>query len=167
MTTEIKAHPLLAAALLATLPVMAPAAMLSVSAERANIRSGPGTQYKILWNLDKYEPLRTVNKSGSWYEVRDFEDEVGWIHEGLLTDTPSVVVKAKAANIRSGPGMDNDILWEVGLGYLFQVDAVDGRWVGVSDGDEIEGWIHRSLVWGSLRLEEKEDGDQLDDRIRS
>jgi uncharacterized protein YraI len=38
---------------------------LAVVAPVANIRSGPGTQYDILWKVEKYYPLLVIEKSES------------------------------------------------------------------------------------------------------
>ena len=46
---------------------------LTVGSDIANIRSGPGTKYDILWNVEKYHPLFILEKSGNWYRFRDFE----------------------------------------------------------------------------------------------
>ncbi|MFH2202003.1 MAG: SH3 domain-containing protein [Elusimicrobiota bacterium] len=153
---------------LALAPALANAGMFSVSAKKANVRSGPGTQYEVLWYIWKHEPLQSLRHSGPWTEVRDFEGYTGWIYSSLLSDYPSVVVIAKAANIRSGPSARFDIVWEVDRGVTFQVRSVKGRWIEVYDeggDDAVTGWIHRSLVWGNLLLKEKEDEAYLDETM--
>ena len=45
---------------------------VSVSVPVANIRSGPGTNYDILWEIEKYHPLNVIKKSGVWHYFQDF-----------------------------------------------------------------------------------------------
>ena len=46
---------------------------LTVAVPKANIRSGPGTQYDIIWQVYKYYPIKVIKKTGSWYRFSDFE----------------------------------------------------------------------------------------------
>jgi uncharacterized protein YraI len=36
---------------------------LTVAVPKANIRSGPGTKYDIIWQVYKYYPLRVIKKN--------------------------------------------------------------------------------------------------------
>jgi uncharacterized protein YgiM (DUF1202 family) len=53
--------------LIMLLAATASAERLAVSAPVANIRSGPGTSHNVLWKVEKYFPLRVIEKSGDWY----------------------------------------------------------------------------------------------------
>ena len=57
---------------------------LAVKVEAANIRSGPGTGYAVLWQVGRYHPLNVIQKKGDWYKLRDFEGDTGWISKGLV-----------------------------------------------------------------------------------
>ncbi|MCJ7466204.1 MAG: SH3 domain-containing protein, partial [Maribacter sp.] len=50
----------------------------------ANIRSGPGINHEIIWQVYKYYPIRTIKKVGSWYWFVDFEGDKGWIYKSLV-----------------------------------------------------------------------------------
>jgi len=76
---------------------IAAADRVSVSVPVANIRSGPGETYDLLWKVEKYHPLEIMKTSGSWYRFRDFEGDEGWIHKSLVSKTPSVITKKKNA----------------------------------------------------------------------
>lgn len=120
---------------------------LSVATSMANIRSGPGTQYEIMWKVEKYHPLEIIEKSGAWYFFRDFEDDEGWIHKSLLKAIPAVITNASKCNIRSGPGIKFDILFVLEKGIPFQVLDRKKNWMHVQHADGDKGWIHQSLVW--------------------
>src|SRR5210317_955669 len=94
---------------------------LAVSAPVANIRSGPGTSHNVLWKVEKYFPLRVIEKSGDWYHFEDFEGDKGWVHQSLVSKISAVVTKNDACNIRSGPGTGNKIIFTVEKGIPFKV----------------------------------------------
>ncbi len=120
---------------------------LSVSVDIANIRSGPGTNHDLLWKVEKYHPLQIIKKSGSWYQFRDYEGDEGWIFANLVDATPTVIVKKENVNIRSGPGTDNDILFQAEKGVTFKVLEEKGNWIHIAHADGDKGWIYKPLVW--------------------
>ena len=125
----------------------ASAERLAVSAPVANIRSGPGTSHNVLWKVEKYFPLRVIEKSGDWYHFEDFEGDKGWVHQSLVSKISAVVTKNDACNIRSGPGTNNKIIFTVEKGIPFKVLKREGSWIHIEHADGDKGWIHKSLIW--------------------
>ena len=125
----------------------ASAERLAVTVSIANIRSGPGRAYGILWAAEKYYPLDVFQKSGQWYHFRDFEGDEGWINKTLLGKFPSIITKTENCNIRSGPDTSFEILFEVEKGIPFKVLERKGSWIQIQHADGDQGWIHESLVW--------------------
>ncbi|MFC1886132.1 SH3 domain-containing protein, partial [Thermodesulfobacteriota bacterium] len=82
-----------------------------------------------------------------WYLFKDFEGDEGWIHSSLVRSIPSVITKKETCNIRSGPGVDYDMVLTVGKGIPFKVIEEKGRWIHILHADGDSGWIHNSLVW--------------------
>lgn len=120
---------------------------LSVNVSLANIRSGPGTQNKILWKVEKYHPLEIIRKTGSWYYFRDFEGDRGWIFKDLVSKIPSVIVIKNKCNVRSGSGTNFKILFTVEKGVPLKVIKRKGEWLHVQHADGDKGWIHKTLIW--------------------
>ena len=120
---------------------------LTVSAPLANIRSGPGTTYDILWQIEKFHPIQILKTSGNWYYFRDFEGDEGWIHSSLVQKIPSLITIQDKCNIRSGPGTSFSVLFTIGKGIPFKVLERKGNWFHVQHADGDKGWIHKSLVW--------------------
>ena len=130
----------------AALPAVS-AQRLTVSAPLANIRSGPGTTYDILWKIEKFHPIQILKTSGNWYYFRDFEGDEGWIHSSLVKKIPSLITIQDKCNIRSGPGTSFSVLLTVGKGIPFKVLERKGNWFHVQHSDGDKGWIYKSLVW--------------------
>ena len=64
---------------------------LTVTAPIANIRSGPGSKYDILWKVEKYYPILVIEKKGEWYHFKDFEDDKGWVYKKLVQKVEAVI----------------------------------------------------------------------------
>ena len=120
---------------------------LTIVAPVANIRSGPDTKSDILWKVEKYFPIFVVKKSGSWYQFKDFEEDMGWVHKSLVGKVKAVITKKDLCNIRAKPGTKEKILFTVEKGIPFKVLKKKDRWLNVEHADGDRGWIHDSLVW--------------------
>lgn len=120
---------------------------VSVIGEIANVRALPNTQSDTLWQVEKYHPLLVLEKKGKWYRFQDFEGDTGWIHSSLVDKTPTVIVKVRRANIRTGPGTQYDLAFDADKGTPFKVLETKGRWKKIRHADGDEGWIFTSLVW--------------------
>ena len=120
---------------------------ITIVSNVANIRSGPGTEHDILWNVEKYHPLLLLETKGNWYHFRDFEGDEGWVHNSLTGNVPAVITAKDKCNIRSGPGTQFDILFTVEKGIPFKVLETKGSWINIEHADGDKGWLHKSLVW--------------------
>ncbi|MEA3280050.1 MAG: SH3 domain-containing protein [Thermodesulfobacteriota bacterium] len=139
--------PIIVAVLLIICSTNALAERLTIKVPLANIRSGPGTKYDIIWNVEKYHPVVVLEKSGPWYHFCDFEGDKGWIHKSLVDEISSVITNKVKCNIRSGPGTKYDILFTVEEGIPFKVIKSKGNWIYIQHADGDRGWIHKSLIW--------------------
>lgn len=120
---------------------------LSVTVPEANIRSGSGNNFELLWKAEKYFPLTVIKKSGEWYQVKDYEGDQGWVHQSLVGNTPSVITTKDKNNLRSEPMTEAKILFSVGRGIPFRVLKRSNKWILVEHADGDKGWIHESVVW--------------------
>ncbi|PIE59605.1 MAG: peptide-binding protein [Desulfobulbus propionicus] len=145
---------LLSILLLLTIPaITVQAKMVSIKGDNINMRSGPGTSYKILWKLGSGYPLQILKQKGSWYRVQDFEGSIGWVHKMVTTPKRHMIVKAnknsqKRINVRSGPGLNSRIVAKAYYGVVFRTIQQKSGWVKVEHEKGVQGWIKRSLLWG-------------------
>ena len=121
---------------------------LALAVEKANVRSGPGTEkYDVLWEIEKYHPIQVIQKQGDWIFFKDFEGDEGWINKRLVDKTPTVITRKDMVNIRSGPGMDSAISFKAEKGVPLRVMERKGEWIRIQSAYGDKGWIHRKLVW--------------------
>jgi len=123
---------------------------LAVIKEIANIRSGPGDSYEVLWQVEKNMPFEILDKdkTGNWCYVKDYEGTIGWIKKSLLSNIDTVVAIPKTeCNVRVTPSADGNISFKAVKGVPFKVLERKGEWLHVQHTDGDEGWIHKSMVW--------------------
>lgn len=147
MQTHMKIQSIIILLVIVAVAGTANAERLAISASVANIRSGPGTNYNLLWKVEQYFPIIVIQKSGEWYRFQDFEGDKGWVHRSLVGKIPAVITKNDACNIRSGPGTNHAVLFSVEKGIPFKVLERKGSWIHIVHADGDKGWIHKSLVW--------------------
>ena len=120
---------------------------VSVKNDAVNIRSGPSTNDKVVWQVFESFPLEVIKREGQWLNVVDFEGDKGWIYEPLVSSRKSVIVNVDTANMRSGPSTNDAIIATVKKGVVFEPLEMKGGWIKVRYKNELTGWLHNSLVW--------------------
>ena len=122
-----------------SLVTLVSAETITVTAPKANIRSGPGTGYKIIDVAKKGETLESTERREGWIKVRLRGGKKGWVIEKLVAMTPGQTLRLKVEkeNLRQTPGGQK--IGEVLKNTELKVIRTEGRWVEV----EIVGWIWR------------------------
>ena len=128
-------------------PAAAMAERMAVTGSVANVRSGPGGDYPIIWKIEKYHPVNVIKRSGEWYQFKDFENDTGWVHQSLVGKISTVITKKNKCNIRGGAGTRFDVIFTLDSGVPFKVKKRQGKWIEIEHADGDTGWIHQSLVW--------------------
>jgi SH3-like domain-containing protein len=139
---------LLAVMLVLLTASVASARMVSISGNKVNLRSGPGTNYAILWELGKGYPLRVIDSRGGWLKVVDFENDEGWVSSKLVSRSPYLIVKRNRINIRGGPGTRYRVVGQANYGVVFRTLERRSGWVKIKHENGMSGWVERSLLWG-------------------
>lgn len=121
----------------------------SVNKDGAIIRANPDSKAEALWEVFKGFPLEVVKKQKNWVKIIDFEGATGWIASQSLTNTQTVIVKVKTANLRIGPNINYEEIALVKYGVVFEPLTKEGEWFKVKHEDGATGWIHHDLVWPS------------------
>lgn len=129
------------------MPGLALAERLSIKVPKANIRSGPGTKYEIIWQVGRYYPVQIIKKSGHWYQFSDYEGDAGWASDKLLGKQATVITVKDKCNVRSGPGSKYPVIFTSEKGVAFKVLKKQGKWIKIQHPDGDRGWIYKTLVW--------------------
>lgn len=129
------------------------AEMVAIVGEEINMRSAPGTDQPVLWQLGAGFPLEVVSAKGEWLQVKDFEGSSGWVHKKTTQKTPYVIVRANKGteqqiNVRREPSSNAEVVAKANYGVVFKVLGTKGTWVNVEHAQGVSGWVEGSLLWG-------------------
>jgi len=69
---------------------------------RLNLRSGAGTQYKILGGVETGDELRVLARGESWTRVQTGDGKIGWIPAGYLETQPPPTLRLKQLETETG-----------------------------------------------------------------
>ena len=119
----------------------------SIIKDGVNIRSGPSTDDEVLWEVFKDYPVEILQRKGDWAQVRDFENDQGWVYNSLLADKKTMIVKVETANMRSGPSTDGKVIATVKKGVVFTPLEQKGSWIKVQYKDDLTGWMYNTLLF--------------------
>lgn len=125
------------------------AEIVTVAVDMADIQSRPAdvATYVVL-QAPRYYPLSVQSEQNNYYQVRDYQGRIGWIHKSLVSDTKGVVVEVDRANVRKGPGIKNPIVFRAYKGVTFKVLGEKKDWLEVVHEGGGQGWISKPLTWG-------------------
>jgi SH3-like domain-containing protein len=85
---------------------------------------------------------------GQWLRVKDNETTLGWVHAPLTGKTPHMVVTARTANLRAGPGQNHRVVGRLDELEVVRTLGKQGSWAHVQRDSGQKGWVARSLTWG-------------------
>ncbi|MEN8235964.1 MAG: MFS transporter [Pseudomonadota bacterium] len=122
---------------------------VSLRANQANVRVGPGRQYPIQWVLvRRHLPLEIIAEFDTWRKVKDPEGEVmGWIHQGLLSGLRTAVVLDGEQTVYRKPALESFAVAKLEPGVITKILKCRQGWCRVQV-DSIDGWIEPKYLWG-------------------
>ena len=122
---------------------------VSLKAERANLRVGPGRRYPIEWVYTRPGlPLLVIAHFDQWRCVRDHEGTKGWMHKSLLSTRRTVVVMNGVQTMRERPLSGSPAVLRAEAGVIADLLGCEDRWCRVALAGE-EGWMPESGLWGT------------------
>lgn len=123
---------------------------LCVKSSKANLRAGPGQQFRITWTVGQHMPLKKIGSRGAWVHVEDLDGEKHWISASMVGDNLScAVVKTRLAALRQGPGQ-RFLSAEYGAAEKYTPFKKINReqaWVQVQDEYGGKFWVHEKNLW--------------------
>ncbi|MEI6558479.1 MAG: SH3 domain-containing protein [Rhodospirillaceae bacterium] len=129
---------------------------VAIRSNEVNARSGPSTQYPILWVFSRRSmPVEVVAEFDTWRRIRDSEGAEGWVMQGMLTAKRSVIVAKEIRTLRREPSAAARPVARAEPGVVAKLLRCRDEWCEI-DGGEYRGWLKRSEVWGVYPTERLE-----------
>lgn len=122
---------------------------VSIKSDEANIRTGPGTRYPILWVYKKAGmPVEVIEEFDMWRKIRDAEGTTGWLHKNMLDGKRNAIVKGKKAQIvRIDHDKESKPLIKVAPSVIVRLVECSLDWCRVQINGR-KGWLEKSVLWG-------------------
>ena len=122
---------------------------VSLKAEVANLRVGPGRRYPIDWVYKRRGlPLLVVQHFDQWRWVRDHEGTKGWMHQSLLSTRRTALVTGGVQTIRERPLPKAPAILRAEAGVVADLLGCEDGWCRIAlDGEE--GWVPENGLWGA------------------
>jgi len=129
---------------------------VSLSASEANLRTGPGERYPILWVfVRRGTPLEVTAEYGAWRRVRDHDGTIGWMHSALLSGTRTGLVTGSLRTFYSNPSNGSNAVLRAEPGVMGTIETCREGWC-MLDVRGISGWLPQEHFWGTYFNEEFE-----------
>ena len=139
-----------------------------VIGQAVNLRKGPGTSYEKVAMVVQGQTLYITETKGDWHKATIHGGNSGWIAKWLVKiggeeDSPAsrsasstvpvgkfetmpAWVSEELANVRTGPGKDKDVAFQLERGTKVTATALDGHWVKLKTSEGKTGWAAAWVV---------------------
>ena len=124
---------------------------LSLRNDKVNLRQGPSFEYPIkLIYKKKYLPVIIVDRLETWRQIKDFENNSGWIHISQLSKKKSAINIKNGTLIYKKPTIFSKPIAKLENGRLMIVKKCKIKWCKVTSG-KYGGWIKLEYLWGKIK----------------
>ena len=123
---------------------------LSLKNDKVNLRQGPSFKYpiKIIYKK-KYLPVIILDKSETWRQIKDFENNYGWIHISQLSRKIAALNIKKNSILYKNSTIYSKPIAKLEIGRLVLIKKCNEKWCKIRSGD-FKGWVLKNTLWGKI-----------------
>lgn len=126
----------------------------SISAGKANMRTGPGRNYPTNWLYRRADlPVKVVEIYNDWRKVEDPDGTQGWMLVGLLSAQRTAIVVGTIVELRDGPRLNARVNWRAAPGVVGRISKCQRGWCWF-DVRGRGGYVEQNRIWGTEPGEE-------------
>ena len=123
---------------------------LSLKNKKVNLRSGPSFEHPIkLIYKKKYLPVLILDKFETWREIKDLQNNSGWIHVSQLSKKKSAINIEKDAILYKNSTIYSEPIAKLEIGRLVIIKKCKPTWCEIKTGN-YKGWIVKKYLWGKI-----------------
>ena len=124
---------------------------LSLKNQEVNLRQGPSFEYPIKFTYKKrYLPVIIIDRSETWREIKDFENNSGWIHISQLSKKKSAINIKNNSILYKKPTIYSKPIAKLETGRLVLIKKCKIEWCKITSG-KYSGWIEKNYLWGKIK----------------
>ncbi|WOE76276.1 SH3 domain-containing protein [Alterisphingorhabdus coralli] len=122
----------------------------SIDQDVARTRTGPSTEYKIMWVYQRKNlPVKVIKRYQAWRQIEDPDGTQGWMHSRLLTRTRTAMVIGEIRPMRNAPSSEAEIAWRLEPGVVGKLgECTESGWCGF-DVNGRTGFVRAEHVFGA------------------
>ena len=123
---------------------------LTLRNDKVNLRQGPSFEYPIkLFYKKKFLPVIIQDKSDNFRQIKDHENNSGWIHISQLSKKKSGIVIENNLLVFKNPTVFSKPLVVLEKGKLCIIKKCKSDWCKIKV-NGYTGWVKKDSLWGSL-----------------
>ena len=123
---------------------------LSLKKNIVYVRQGPSLDHPIKFVYKKkYLPVMIIDTSENFKKIKDFNNNVGWVHIYLLSKKKSAINKNKNNIMYRKPTIFSNPVAKLGMGRLVLVKKCKLNWCKIKSG-KYTGWVKKISLWGRI-----------------
>ncbi len=127
---------------------------VSLKSNDVNLRVGPSVNYPIkIKYIQKNFPVEIIDEYDVWRQIRDIEENVGWIHKSLLKgDRYGVIlfnIKNEILVFNYPKGYQ---IGKIGNKNIVEIKKCLEKWCFIRIKNK-KGWIEKKNLWGVYNTE--------------
>jgi N-acetylmuramoyl-L-alanine amidase len=118
-----------------------------INIDNVNIRSGPDTTYDVVGMLNQGIQIEILGSEENWYQIKTGQSN-GWVRNDFinLQKEYQLQVTINGVNLRSGPGINYDIIGSANQGEILTLVDVKEDWYQVKTSAGLLAYIKASFT---------------------
>ena len=128
------------------------ATMEAVTTANLNMRTGEGTNHKIVQTIKKGEKVQVLDNNGSWWKIK-YNNKTGYSYKNYLRISNNKPVKQEGKvsvgnsrlNVRSGAGTNYRVLGKLHTGDIVKITGTKGSWYEINYKGDV-GYVAKKYV---------------------
>ncbi|WP_052474886.1 SH3 domain-containing protein [Jeotgalibacillus soli] len=150
--------------------------MATIAADVVNMREGPGLSFPTVATANNGDTYDIVDNEYGWLKLTDSNGQSGWVAEWLVVqeevtssnetaasqDSTLATVSVNELRVRTGPGIDHEVIGLLSANTNVNVLARSGEWVEISLDSGNSGWVNGDYLEGLTSTEQRNSDETAD-----
>ena len=111
-----------------------------ITAETLNVRSGPGSNFEVLYMVNKDDRVTITDTSNGWHKVKNNEDKEGWISSKYISISESSETVSRSSSYEQKEVNTNGLNMRSGASTSYRVITTLNKGTKVEVISESNGW---------------------------
>ncbi len=129
-----------------------------VTADKVNVRAGPNLNFEVIYQFNKGDLITITQSQYNWYKLKLPSSCILFVNKKFLKKKSdgSYAVKGSNVNIRTGAGLNFNVVGQISKKDKVNVVSTSSEWYGINACENCFGWIYAKYVKFHSTLKEYE-----------